>query len=86
MCVFFIILYHYENIGHYSLRCFVAFYLGVCVCKPGSQQPRESWPVQGSILQAEDQTEFQSEKMSQCLCVMGGSLISAVLCHVGCLA
>ena len=59
MCVFFIILYHYENIGHYSLGCFVAFYLGVCVCKPGSQQPRESWPVQGSILQADHQTESQ---------------------------
>ena len=39
--MFFIILYHYENIGHYSLRCFLAFYLGVCVCKPGSHQPRE---------------------------------------------
>ena len=56
MCVFFIILYHYENIGHYSLRCFVAFYLAVFVYV-SQHREREgavlSWPVQGSILQAD---------------------------------
>ena len=59
--MFFIILYHYENIGHYSLRCFVAFYLAVFVyvSQPPAQRERErggavlSWPVQGSILQAD---------------------------------